>query len=188
MIQYKTCSKCKQTLSLESYSRQSKSKDGLQFQCKTCKKIGNRETMKKWREKNPQLHRDRNKKSRDADKQRATAARARSYQKNKQKENQSSRLYYQRFPEKYREAASLRNRKKLVNGIFFVSASELKKLYSSTCALCASADSIEIDHIVPISKGGSHSIGNLQPLCRPCNRSKSDKFLIVVKMNRKSNE
>lgn len=188
MSQYKTCSKCKQTLPLESYSRQSKSKDGLQYQCKLCKRIGNRQTMKKWREKNPQLHRDRNKKSRETDKERSRANRARAYKKNKEKENQSARLYYQRFPEKYREASSLRKRKKLANGIFRVSASELKKLYSFPCALCGSTDSIEIDHIVPIAKGGSHSIGNLQPLCRPCNRSKSDKLLIVVKMDRRTNE
>lgn len=32
----------------------------------------------------------------------------------------------------------------------------------------------EIDHKVPLSKGGEHSFTNLQMLCEPCNRSKRD--------------
>lgn len=35
----------------------------------------------------------------------------------------------------------------------------------------------EIDHIIPISKGGTSEPDNLQVLCRTCNRSKADKIL-----------
>lgn len=35
----------------------------------------------------------------------------------------------------------------------------------------------EVDHIVPISKGGRHSWGNLACSCRQCNQGKSDKLL-----------
>lgn len=34
---------------------------------------------------------------------------------------------------------------------------------------------LEIDHVVPESKGGSHDPDNLQLLCRPCNRRKAAK-------------
>ena len=32
---------------------------------------------------------------------------------------------------------------------------------------------MEVDHIRPWSQGGSDSLYNLQPLCKPCNRNKS---------------
>lgn len=35
---------------------------------------------------------------------------------------------------------------------------------------------MEVDHIIPWSKayGGADQLGNLQPLCKPCNRAKSN--------------
>ncbi len=38
---------------------------------------------------------------------------------------------------------------------------------------------MEIDHIIPISKGGAHVIENLQIACRSCNAWKSDKDLCI---------
>lgn len=32
---------------------------------------------------------------------------------------------------------------------------------------------MEVDHIRPWSQGGTHELYNLQPSCKPCNRSKS---------------
>ncbi len=42
------------------------------------------------------------------------------------------------------------------------------------CVQCQSESLLEYDHIIPISKGGATSYGNLQILCRSCNRHKSD--------------
>lgn len=43
------------------------------------------------------------------------------------------------------------------------------------CVLCGSTERLEIDHIVPLSKGGEHAESNVQPLCRGCNARKGSK-------------
>jgi hypothetical protein len=45
------------------------------------------------------------------------------------------------------------------------------------CRKCGRALNLEIDHIVPVSKGGKTQESNLQTLCRRCNRAKSRKLV-----------
>lgn len=47
-----------------------------------------------------------------------------------------------------------------------------------TCVICGSTEkeSLEIDHIKPISKGGKTEPGNLQTLCHDCNARKGNNF------------
>jgi len=55
---------------------------------------------------------------------------------------------------------------------------EVLKRAKGRCALCGVSvvDSpIDIDHIVPRSRGGSNEISNLQTLCERCNRSKKNR-------------
>jgi 5-methylcytosine-specific restriction endonuclease McrA len=40
------------------------------------------------------------------------------------------------------------------------------------CRRCGRMDDLTIDHIIPISAGGSDDLRNLQILCRPCNSRK----------------
>ena len=42
------------------------------------------------------------------------------------------------------------------------------------CVQCDSNERLEYDHIIAISKGGSNTVRNIQLLCEPCNRKKSD--------------
>jgi HNH endonuclease len=44
------------------------------------------------------------------------------------------------------------------------------------CRRCRRATDLEIDHIVPVSRGGSSEESNLQTLCRRCNRRKWKKL------------
>jgi 5-methylcytosine-specific restriction protein A len=45
------------------------------------------------------------------------------------------------------------------------------------CRCCAAAGRVtaaaEVDHVVPLAKGGTDDWANLQPLCRPCHEAKT---------------
>jgi hypothetical protein len=45
------------------------------------------------------------------------------------------------------------------------------------CRRCGRTVNLEMDHIVPFSKGGKTEESNLQTLCRRCNRAKSRKLV-----------
>ena len=75
-----------------------------------------------------------------------------------------------------------RTRKKEAIGNFTFGEWELlKKQYGYCCPSCRKCEpeiKLTIDHIVPLSKGGSNYIENIQPLCRSCN---SKKYVKVIK-------
>lgn len=40
------------------------------------------------------------------------------------------------------------------------------------CAYCGADGDLHIEHVIPISKGGEHHLGNILPACQRCNYSK----------------
>lgn len=40
------------------------------------------------------------------------------------------------------------------------------------CVLCGSHDDLTLDHIIPVTAGGTNDPDNLQTMCRPCNSRK----------------
>lgn len=64
--------------------------------------------------------------------------------------------------------------------VYKITIDEIIALQESNCYLCGQSAK-GIDHIVPLSKGGNHSIGNLAPCCTSCNSKKSSKFLIQLR-------
>jgi hypothetical protein len=56
----------------------------------------------------------------------------------------------------------------------------LKRQYDYTCPCCRCREpeiKLTEDHIIPISRGGSNYIENIQPLCMDCNHSKYTKII-----------
>ncbi|MDE2118263.1 MAG: HNH endonuclease [Betaproteobacteria bacterium] len=49
------------------------------------------------------------------------------------------------------------------------------------CVKCGASPSnnhkveLEVDHIIPVAKGGGNALENLQILCRDCNQGKKDR-------------
>jgi 5-methylcytosine-specific restriction endonuclease McrA len=37
------------------------------------------------------------------------------------------------------------------------------------CLRCGSRTSLTVDHVIPLGRGGSNAIDNIQPLCSTCN-------------------
>jgi len=56
---------------------------------------------------------------------------------------------------------------------------KIKEFFDNCCAYCGVSleKGCQIDHVVPISKGGADAIFNLVPACPRCNNSKNDRLL-----------
>jgi 5-methylcytosine-specific restriction endonuclease McrA len=46
------------------------------------------------------------------------------------------------------------------------------RAFSGCCAYCGRRADMQIEHVIPLSRGGTHSMSNILPACKPCNDSK----------------
>lgn len=54
----------------------------------------------------------------------------------------------------------------------------LVRRHDGRCAYCGERGQMTMDHVVPVSRGGSNYIGNILPACKPCNSSKGARLLM----------
>lgn len=83
-------------------------------------------------------------------------------------------------PEKRLEYAENRRARKIANGGSISSEEweEVKKKYGYRCLCCGRTDvKLQMDHVIPLAKGGHHGVENIQPLCKSCNSSKSTQHI-----------
>lgn len=88
-----------------------------------------------------------------------------------------SREYKRAYSRLYLHARRARQK---ASGVFKVTNKDWRRLvdrYRGCCSYCGlKPEKLEQDHIIPISRGGIHSIGNLTPACSPCNKRKGKKL------------
>lgn len=89
--------------------------------------------------------------------------------------------YYRANPERFAQASHIRRARKRAAGVFVVTERDWLRLverYRGCCAYCGKPPAggfLHREHVIPIVRGGQHSIGNLLPACPPCNLSKGRK-------------
>ena len=84
-------------------------------------------------------------------------------------------------PEKRRANEATRRARRAGNGEFTIANKDARRLANAyECSACGARftgrNPKHIDHVVPLSRGGIHGIGNLRALCARCNTSKKDAF------------
>lgn len=76
-----------------------------------------------------------------------------------------------------RLAKSRRRARLKAAGVFLVTPRDIERMrfrQSGECAYCPEGLlKAELDHVVPIARGGSHGVGNIVLTCPDCNRRKS---------------
>jgi 5-methylcytosine-specific restriction endonuclease McrA len=183
----KICTGCKLYLPVSNFYVNNNLKSGLASCCKSCQKMRTDVYRANNVDKIRVQSRIRNQRylANNLEKERE---RKRLYRLNNPEKNAAkNKKWFQDNPEKVSEYNHARRARLYETGKFVIRYSFLKKLYLSPCVVCSSDKNIELDHVVPVSRGGSHSEGNLQPLCRPCNRRKSNKTMMewrILEMKR----
>ncbi len=171
----KFCKKCNQNLPIENFSKDSSTKDGYNFYCKSCKLTA----AKSWKLKNLDRYRESERQWSKLNRKKRTA----SYKKWRISNIEKARSINAKSNRKRRAA-------KFGSNSNFYTTQSVIELYGSFCHLCNSKINLEasriigvpgweyslhIDHLVPLSKNGSDSLENVRPSHAICNLKKGSK-------------
>lgn len=172
----KVCTKCEQWKPLSDFHKEKRCPDGFRPDCKSCRQAYNKqhyannkehfkEVRARWYESHRDEHRERVLSKRDP---KAHAERTRMWAqtpegKLKKRENQAVRRTEKGS---YRDARGL--------GRFFKDVLERDGMICHICkGEIPSLDDLHFDHVIPISKGGTHDLDNIRPAHALCNRHKA---------------
>lgn len=87
------------------------------------------------------------------------------------------RELYNSYKERRRRACAFTSKPEIRKAVF--------EKHGEQCRKCKSKENLELDHIIPIAKGGEDVIDNLQPLCKNCNVSKGSDINFLVGLGKK---
>lgn len=187
----KKCSHCQQEKPLDQFWNNRATKDGKQHCCIPCTRENNQKYMDK-----PEklaMQKEREKKYYQENKDRITPIRRkrdterwRNDPEYRQKKNEQSNERYKTNRTGYRTSRRIQgmialpnHQKKRLTGKYEPYTYEqwlgLIEKYGTKCLRCGEEKELRPDHVIPICKGGDHSIENIQPLCLRCNLVKGVK-------------
>lgn len=97
---------------------------------------------------------------------------------------QRAKAWREANPERYRElsrrkTANRRARLRAAEG--FIALRDWARLvnrHGGLCAYCGERPWTDVDHVIPLARGGRNTIGNVLPACGLCNGAKGAKLLI----------
>lgn len=170
MNQSKACCRCKQIKNIVAFHKDKKNPDGLSYECKLCKRSRINKAAALKREENN--------------------ARAALYRKHNKEAIAQRKSERQRLnPEYYVGDFHNRRFRRVGQPVYKVTANDIKHVLAKPCFYCGASETKRtLDHLIPITRGGHHSVGNLVAACRSCNASKNTKFVMEFRMYRKKRE
>lgn len=201
------CTKCNGEFNINMFHKKSTSLDGLSHTCKACKRKQDAEYRAKHKEelnkkrkekyyKDPEKYRTltknyyNNLSKEDREKMKAKKA---SYNKTaseevKQRKRDYDKKYFSSVAGKLVTLKSAHKRRAQQigtddNTITSQALTELKIKQSNKCAYCdvvldfSAKGTVHLDHVIPLSKGGAHSITNVVWSCASCNLTKNNKII-----------
>jgi 5-methylcytosine-specific restriction endonuclease McrA len=145
----KWCWRCKRFRIPSQFARATGNADGLLNWCRECNRELTREYGREWRR--------------------------RDYQKNRSKRIAISSAWNRQHPDSVKARGRVRRARKAGSTEHFTIEqwNELCEQYQNRCLCCGETPPrLEPDHVIPLARGGSDTIDNIQPLCPPCNRKK----------------
>lgn len=155
--QCKTCDKWQPTTE---YCPKSDNWDNLNHVCRTCQS----EQGRRYREQHPE---------------RCSAMNRAWYERNREKHLANYNAWRKMNPEAARAIWHRRKAKLMeAGGDFSKEQWVLIKAHYAPggfCPCCSEKLPLTIDHVIPIAQGGMNHIGNIQPLCQPCNSQKGSR-------------
>ena len=205
----RACTICGETKALTEFPNDKRGKFGHRADCRACHRAKNKiryqrdkekrlaaqkiyyaanserikEYVKGWRQANPdkvkQYHDEYAAANPEKERERHKAKSRKRQIEQPEKLAEADRRWRQANPDKVRAKTARRRAKKVTNGVYKILPRELKRLYASPCAHCGATGNTVADHIIPLVRGGRHSIGNLQPLCFTCNSVKQGRLQIA---------
>jgi len=182
----KHCCKCKDFT--DDFNKNKSKADGLSTECRKCTKVylenyrqqqdykeKQKEYMKEYREDNKEDLAAKHKIYIGNNKEADIKRKSDWYQKNSDKVKKRIYSYKDEHKDQYRLYANKRIASKKTVMVENFTFDNIIEKYGDKCVYCSGIFE-HIDHYVPLSKGGEHTLENVRPSCARCNLTKNNKM------------